>query len=45
MRDVRYRVEFEPVENQSQWRMVWAGRQQRCQQERGSQNWTTESCL
>ncbi|MUL34979.1 hypothetical protein [Gloeocapsopsis dulcis] len=45
VRDVRYRVEFEPVTNQSQWRMVWAGRQQRCQQGRGSQDWTTESCL
>lgn len=45
VQDVRYRVEFEPVANQSQWRMVWAGRQQRCRQGRGSQNWTTEACL
>lgn len=45
VQDVRYRVEFEPVANQSQWRMVWAGRQQRCRQGRGSQDWTTEACL
>lgn len=45
VRDVRYRVEFEPVAQRSQWRMVWAGRQQRCQQGRGSQDWTTEACL
>jgi len=45
VRDVRYRVEFEPVVQRSQWRMVWAGRQQRCQQGRGSQDWTTESCI
>lgn len=43
VRDVRYRVEFESA--QSQWRMVWAGRQHRCQQGRGSsQDWTTATC-
>lgn len=45
VQDIRYRVEFEPIENQAQWRMVWAGRQQRCRPSRGSQDWTTEACV
>ncbi|MBD2312028.1 hypothetical protein H6G20_10185 [Desertifilum sp. FACHB-1129] len=43
VRGMRYRVELEPTANQ--WRIVWAGRQQRCQPQRGSQEWTTELCL
>ncbi|MGJ3250221.1 MAG: hypothetical protein ACFE0J_03660 [Elainellaceae cyanobacterium] len=46
VRDVRYRLEFEPVpeSDDAQWQLVWAGRQQRCWQGRGPQEWTTELC-
>lgn len=46
VRDVRYRLEFEPTaeSDDAQWRLVWAGRQQRCWQGRGPQEWTTELC-
>jgi hypothetical protein len=39
---MRYWLEFVPEGNQ--WQMVWAGRQARCQPNRGSQEWTTELC-
>lgn len=44
---MRYRVELQPEENATttQWRIVWAGRQFRCQPERGSQDWTTQLCI
>ncbi|MGJ3245909.1 MAG: hypothetical protein ACFE0I_07540 [Elainellaceae cyanobacterium] len=46
VRDVRYRLEFEPApeSDDAQWQLVWAGRQQRCWQGRGPQEWTTELC-
>jgi hypothetical protein len=39
---MRYRLEFTAADNQ--WEMVWAGRQVRCQPNRGSQEWSTELC-
>jgi hypothetical protein len=47
VRGLTYRIEFEAVPNvgSSRWRMVWAGKQHTCWQGRGSQNWTTESCI
>ncbi|MGG6238761.1 hypothetical protein ACQ4N7_08985 [Nodosilinea sp. AN01ver1] len=39
---MRYRLEFVPEGDQ--WQLDWAGRQVRCQQGRGSQEWTTELC-
>lgn len=46
VRGMRYRVELEqqPGSTQPQWRIVWAGRQQLCQPDRGPQDWTTGSC-
>ena len=43
----RYRLEFEKERpsGKSQWRLVWAGRQQTCWPGRGSQDWTTEPCF
>jgi hypothetical protein len=47
VRDIRYRLDFEPIANtdETQWQLVWAGRQQRCQPGRGAQDWTTEWCV
>ena len=44
---VRYRIEFASKKNSgdSLWQMIWAGRQQTCQEGRGSSDWTTENCL
>ncbi len=39
---MRYRLEFVPEGDQ--WRLDWAGRQVRCQPNRGSQEWSTELC-
>lgn len=39
---MRYRLEFAAADNQ--WEMVWAGRQVRCQPNRGSQEWSTDLC-
>jgi hypothetical protein len=39
----RYRLDFVPVGEQ--WQLDWAGQQWRCQEGRGSQDWTTELCL
>jgi hypothetical protein len=39
---MQYRLEFAAADNQ--WEMVWAGRQVRCQPNRGSQEWTTDLC-
>jgi hypothetical protein len=39
---MRYRLEFTAADNQ--WEMVWAGRQVRCQPNRGSQEWSTDLC-
>ncbi|HIK46733.1 MAG TPA: hypothetical protein IGR64_17940 [Leptolyngbyaceae cyanobacterium M65_K2018_010] len=39
---MRYRLEF--VTEGSQWRLDWAGRQVKCQPNRGSQDWTTDLC-
>ncbi|MBE9113587.1 hypothetical protein IQ273_29885 [Nodosilinea sp. LEGE 07298] len=39
---MRYRLEFVPEGDQ--WRLDWVGQQVRCQQGRGSQDWTTELC-
>ncbi|PSR17777.1 hypothetical protein C8255_10780 [filamentous cyanobacterium CCP3] len=39
---MRYRLEFVPEGDQ--WRLDWAGRQVRCQQGRGSEDWTTDLC-
>jgi hypothetical protein len=39
---MRYRLEFVAADNQ--WEMVWAGRQVRCQPNRGSQEWSTDLC-
>jgi len=39
---MRYRLEFAAIDNQ--WEMVWAGRQVRCQPNRGSQEWSTDLC-
>jgi hypothetical protein len=39
---MRYWLEFTSADNQ--WEMVWAGRQVRCQPNRGSQEWATDLC-
>ncbi|WP_204141364.1 hypothetical protein [Halomicronema sp. CCY15110] len=39
---MRYRLEFTAADNQ--WEMMWAGRQVRCQPNRGSQEWATDLC-
>lgn len=39
---MQYRLEFVAADNQ--WEMVWAGRQVRCQPNRGSQAWSTDLC-
>jgi len=39
---MRYWLEFTAADNQ--WEMVWAGRQVRCQPNRGSQEWSTDLC-
>ncbi|MBE9160603.1 hypothetical protein IQ265_27835 [Nodosilinea sp. LEGE 06152] len=39
---MRYYLEFVPEGDQ--WRLDWAGRQVRCQVDRGSQEWTTDLC-
>lgn len=39
---MQYRLEFVAADNQ--WEMVWAGRQVRCQLNRGSQEWSTDLC-
>ena len=39
---MRYWLEFTAADNQ--WEMVWAGRQVRCQPNRGSQEWATDLC-
>lgn len=46
VRSVRYRVEFEPLTTTPTqwWRMLWAGKQYKCQPGRGDQNWTTKLC-
>jgi hypothetical protein len=46
VRGIRYRLEFQPnLTSEARWQVVWAGQQQVCWQDRGSQTWTTESCL
>lgn len=47
VRGLNYRIEFEalPEAGSPRWRMVWAGKQQTCWQGRGSQDWTTDSCI
>lgn len=43
---MRYLLEFEPNTNGSEkWRLIWAGFQQKCRENRGSQDWTQELCL
>jgi hypothetical protein len=39
---MRYWLEFTAADNQ--WELVWAGRQVRCQPNRGSQEWSTDLC-
>lgn len=39
---IRYRVEL--VSNQETWRVVWVGRQYKCQPGRGHQDWSTQLC-
>ncbi|MBR8829763.1 MAG: hypothetical protein N5P05_001285 [Chroococcopsis gigantea SAG 12.99] len=42
---IRYRADFEPYgADLKQWRLIWAGRQYRCQSGRGSQNWSSNLC-
>lgn len=41
---MRYHLEFAPS-NADQWRLVWAGKQYKCQPGRGSQTWSTEWCF
>ena len=44
--DIRYLVKFAPYGDRAeeQWRVVWAGQQVRCQQNRGHQDWGTDLC-
>jgi hypothetical protein len=46
LRGFRYRLELqqEKTARQSQWRLVWAGRQHTCQPGRGPQTWTVKPC-
>ncbi|NJM66841.1 MAG: hypothetical protein HC851_14840 [Acaryochloris sp. RU_4_1] len=54
VRGVKYRLEFSPtyvseqttgsVPGDQSWQLVWIGRQQICQQGRGSQTWSKELC-
>lgn len=46
LRGLRYRLELqqEKTAGQSQWRLVWAGRQHTCQPGRGPQTWTVKPC-
>ena len=44
---IRYRVEFAPYGSMSEnkkWRVIWAGKQYKCQSNRGHQDWSTELC-
>ena len=44
---IRYRVEFAPYASMSEnqkWRVIWAGKQYKCQSNRGHQDWSTELC-
>lgn len=41
---MRYHLEFVPSPA-NQWRLVWAGKQYKCQPGRGSQDWSTEWCF
>ena len=44
---IRYRVEFAPyghISDDKQWQVIWAGKQYRCQPNRGHQNWSTTLC-
>lgn len=44
----RYRLEMEsttPSQTEPSWQTVWAGRQFKCQPNRGHQDWSTELCL
>lgn len=43
VRGFRYRLEFRR-EGTSQWRMIWAGRQQTCWPGRGHQDWRRTAC-
>ncbi len=43
---IRYRADFEPYgADVNQWRLIWAGRQYRCQSGRGSQDWSPNLCF
>jgi hypothetical protein len=42
---IRYRADFESSEVDSKsWKMVWAGKQYKCQSGRGSQDWSKKLC-
>lgn len=44
---IRYRVEFAPYGSKSEeqrWRVIWAGKQYKCQSNRGHQDWSTNLC-
>ena len=44
---IRYRVEFAPYGSMSenkQWRVIWVGKQYKCQPNRGHQDWAMELC-
>jgi len=44
--DIHYLVKFAPYGDRTkeQWRVVWAGKKFRCQQNRGHQDWGTDLC-
>lgn len=43
---IRYRVDFAPFGDvtRQQWRVIWAGRQTKCQPNRGHQDWSSNRC-
>jgi WD40 repeat protein len=43
---IRYRVEFAPYgeAKQEKWRVIWAGKQYKCQSDRGHQDWSSDLC-
>jgi hypothetical protein len=43
---MRYRIELVPADSaDAQWQVTWAGRQYKCREGRGHQDWSTELCL
>ncbi len=42
---IRHRADFESSgANSKSWKMIWAGKQYKCQSGRGSQNWSSKLC-